>query len=519
MREPSDSRRAARYTVSALVLVLASASLTALATQGRGCAVRPLHGDAVRLTASATVPLTFAGETDDRATAVVIKTGTLGAQSSGAASLTNAQTLHTITSLTPNAAGKKQFSVQLNLARTLWTGRDVVPFQVDERLPDGTQRALATITASGALNIDHALIGVAKLPEPAVLPAQVNGSFTALPGQSANTFLAIAGTPAANDAYYAKFGPLEAFDTFAEWIFLSGFSADGESVAYYRNEQDLGFGRQMHCRVLERDPFNAFARRAACYVVNFADESAASLGRNPAATVAMDFDVRRADKVRFFVYGPDGKRLNKVNLDGGNVEKAVPNLCLNCHGGKLQPDNSVLGAHFLPFDVAYLPTPSDRGPQLEAFRQLNEIVWAVEMQNPSEPSTISPIVDLIDGWYGGLGSVRDPASQFDAAFVPDAWSDHPGTYREVIAPSCRTCHVAQRPAISWSSSGQVFNPATRTLIDARVCQPGSSTGSTPAAFLMPHAQRTFHKFWLSGARAALAVDLGLGKCDFKPLRP
>jgi hypothetical protein len=512
-----QARRRARVLPGAAALAVLATSLTALATQGRGCAVRPLHGETVRIDPTrATVPLKFAGETDDTATAVLIKTGTLTANGTGAATLSNLQTLHTISSLPPNSAGKKQFSIDLGVARTLWDGKDVVAFQVDELLPNGTTRAMSTIASQGALNVGHALIGVAKLPDTAALPAQVNGSFTALPEQGPNTFLSIAGTPPASDAYYTKFGlPLTSFETLAQWKFLTGFPAD-EIVAYYRNEADLGFGRQMHCRVIQPEPPFGLVKRAACYVTNFADENAASTNTNAAATVAMDFDSERTDKVRFVVYGADGRRINAISLDGG-VAKAVPNLCLNCHGGKLQPDNTVIGAHFLPFDVAFLPTPADRGPQSDEFRRLNSLVWGVEVKNPTTPTGINSIAELIEGWYGGTGKVFEAASTFNAAFVPPAWSDSPGLYLEVVAPYCRTCHAAQRPEIAWNTRAQMFDPRFRSGIEARVCQ-SSPTTTTPVAFLMPHSQRTFQKFWLSGARAALAVDLGLGKCDFKALR-
>jgi hypothetical protein len=510
------ARRGARALSGAAALAVLAASLTALATQGRGCAVRPLHGDTIRIDpARADVTLKFAGETDDAATGVVIKTGGLTANATGAATLSNLQTLHTITSLPPNSAGKKQFSVDLAVARTLWDGKDVAAFQLEERLPDGTTRPMATITSRGGLNVGHSLIGVAKLPDPAILPAQVNGSFTALPGQGANTFLSIAGTPTASDAYYAKFGPLSSFETLAQWKFLMGFPT-GETVAYYRNEADLGFGRQMHCRVVEAEPAFGLVKKAGCYVTNFADENAASTNSNAAATVAMDFDSTRADKVRFVVYGADGRRINAISLDGGSA-KAVPNLCLNCHGGKLQGDNTVLGAHFLPFDIAFLPTPADRGAQTDEFRRLNSLVWGVERNNPNGPNGINSIAELIEGWYGGTGKVFDPASTFNPTFVPPAWGESPGLYLEVVAPYCRTCHAAQRPEIAWNTRAQMFDPRFRPGIEARVCQSFPST-TTPAAFLMPHSQRTFQKFWLSGARAALAVDLGLGKCDFKALR-
>jgi hypothetical protein len=61
---------------------------------------------------------------------------------------------------------------------------------------------------------------------------------------------------------------------------------------------------------------------------------------------------------RFLIFGPNGRLLPSINLDGEG-EKFVPGSCVACHGGdhyagsfpttsSPSPD---IGAHFLPYDT------------------------------------------------------------------------------------------------------------------------------------------------------------------------
>jgi hypothetical protein len=505
-------RRLQRILPSGIGLVVFGSAVAALATNGRGCAVAPYHTSTARFGASAaTLPVEFAGEINDNATQVTIQAGKLVKNDAGPAILSQLTTLATLTPQ-PNAAGKKQFKHTVNVPRNLWPNDDIGGFQVLERLANGTQQVMGTLTPNNEVT-SHSSIGIADLPEPSLFPSTINPFATKLPGQDDNTFLSVRGVGLGNDNYYNQFGlPPNSFNTLEQWKFLTGFP-NGEVVTYYRNENDLGFGREMHCRKITASSFGMVAK-AACYVTNYANENDAATGTNRAATVAMDFDVSRVDSVRFVVYGANGQRLNQVQLDGGGP-KPVPQLCLNCHGGDLGTDNKVRGAHFLPFDIAYLPTPDSKGPQLAQFKAQNAIVWAVERNFGTKPAEggNNAIIELIEGWYGSRDGVFDQVSPYDAGFVPPGWSEAPDAYLAAVAPYCRTCHVAQsrRPDLLWNTRQQLF-VTFKGSAAGRVC-----TKPQDDFFVMPHAQRTYQKFWLSGAQAIFAVDMGLANCAFKPL--
>jgi hypothetical protein len=543
---------AGRITTPVMVAGMVGSAGLALAA-ARGLVSQQRHGAALRFpTAANTQSLQFTGTAGDNTTEVVIRVGKLIPNASGAATLSTVPgEFQNLLTFPLPAGAPRTFNQTVSVPRSRWPNDDVAGFQVLERPSAGVLTPMRTRTTLTTSTL-HDLMGVVDLPDPADFPANIltpikaqgfpqQVAFNSLPNQVKNTFLSIRDNPPAafSNDYYAAFGaPLELFDTFTEWWFLAGFGNNDDTKAFYRNEQDLGFGREMHCRVTER-AFGIIPLKAACYVTNYFDENAAAAGANPQATVAMDFDVNRADSVRFYVYaGPNDPqcptdkprcRLNNVALDGGGA-KAVPQLCLNCHGGTFDPaTKKIFGAHFLPFDVPFLPVPTNppKGPQTAEFKGLNQIVWGIERWNGPQPaeSGDNAMVELIEGWYGGSDdSLFDPASTFNDAFVPPGWSTDPYLYRAAIAPYCRSCHVAQTQKtrlvnnvsekyILFHTRAQLFDPQVRSQVPFRICDrtPGLQFG------VMPHAQRTYQKFWTSPARAALAVELGLGKCVFVPL--
>lgn len=160
---------------------------------------------------------------------------------------------------------------------------------------------------------------------------------------------------------------------------------------------------------------------------------------------------------KFLTFGPDGRLLSSVNLDGRG-EKYMPGACVACHGG-LQyngrfPDrgnpSAYLGAGFLGFDTANYYFGSAPGlseaEQSDAIYGLNALVAA------TEPSGTAPINRTFAGWYPGGTRVQNKN------YVPPVWQaadvTRPGAarlYREVIGQSCRTCHAAMGPNFDWDS--------------------------------------------------------------------
>jgi hypothetical protein len=282
--------------------------------------------------------------------------------------------------------------------------------------------------------------------------------------------------------------------------------------AAYLNHNDLGFGRRMTMRV-DQATSEVFA-----FVTNYGlgdqapkNADLAAENKSPGATVAMEFTALAGvtgPVVKFFVFGPDRKLLLSANLDG-NGEKYVPNLCQNCHGGKrydpadvtrptaieasLRYTATSLGASFREFDIGSFRYPSGTATDprtnvptdptlLDAFKRLNEFV------EKSQPAPA--ISELIKGWYA------KPNIPFDADFFPIGWQTHSDLYLNVVAKSCRTCHVALRGNIEWKTYQELKDANDFGDVQDLVC----GANRRP----MPHAKITYNNFWSSPSPAFLA---------------
>jgi hypothetical protein len=213
----------------------------------------------------------------------------------------------------------------------------------------------------------------------------------------------------------------------------------------------------------------------------------------------------KPNSVTFYIYnqapGQPDSLLTQVPLDTEG-DKFVPRLCMACHGGIYKnfddtpgADNTdadtITGANFLPFDNAAFnfsqQSPFTLDEQQESFRNLNAIVLET---NPS-----GPIQELIKGWYDPSG-VKAEGSKLNQEFVPTSYTKDEAdkaVYKNVFAPYCRACPIAQRPAVSLSDPNDPVN----TRLDLAVF-------AVFDRFYMPHAEQTNHNFWSSSAPADLA---------------
>lgn len=136
------------------------------------------------------------------------------------------------------------------------------------------------------------------------------------------------------------------------------------------------------------------------------------------------------------------------------------------------------------------------------FKALNMIV---KLTRPAPA-----ITELINGWYAGNSRTQI------TTFVPTGWSASQNIaklYTDVVAKSCRTCHVAlfktrvpQTPAnstISWRSYAQ-FEADYNKIQNTYVC----GNRSKP----MPHTLITFKNFW-KGTAPNRIVDALAGFSD------
>ena len=205
--------------------------------------------------------------------------------------------------------------------------------------------------------------------------------------------------------------------------------------------------------------------------------------------------------VKFYVYGYDPVDptitflVDKADLDNIGA-RPIPQLCMNCHGGQY-PSGPVasgaptfdsradikLGSQFVPFDLRLYTFSTEpglsRAEQEVAFKVLNETM--VLGTNPN-----SAISDVITEMYSGA----DPNVQ-EEDFAVAGWNT-PGLtedlYKDVIAPSCRMCHIALPVEELRFGSAADFQ-ARLGPVEERVCDD----------YVMPHAKVTHRLFWGSVA--------------------
>ena len=324
-------------------------------------------------------------------------------------------------------------------------------------------------------------------------------------------YLDPAQAPALTAAYYAaidpggtKTAPNNTSD-FANWKTLNGFDRAGETRAIFQNLYDLGFGRDMHMQ--QGGQSGTCANCIAYYVTNYqtlaaADAAPGNGGANQLATVAMEYspqnNVSGTPYTKFYVYGANGAILDSVALDDF-APKFVPTLCIICHNGNINsmgPDGSLPFARFIGFDEESYGFATS-GAYSEASQTGFLKTMNAGVMNNTNVST--PLKLLITDWYGTEGNTSLPGP-FNPAAVPTAWTtpvNKSALYGEVVKKSCRACHTTRDPAdtgqdISWGSYDSFNNDGP--VINIYTCSPAGSTHH-----IMPQAERTFSRFWLSTA--------------------
>jgi len=309
--------------------------------------------------------------------------------------------------------------------------------------------------------------------------------------------------------YYNALDPAGDKETLGEWWQANGFGADGlgaGNASYvnqaYLNDNDLGFGRDMHCLTSGSD--------LACYVTNYglpdqnANNATAAENKDPeqrGATVAMEYDASApdAERVQFWVFGggvSGSPRINFADLDGLGP-KPVPFLCAVCHGGQpnLNANDKINHARFREFDLPSFRYSGDRSwdygqatlnpTELGNFARLNEMV--------RDSTAGKPIGDLIQAWYPG-GFAGGPAPVLPTP--PAGWSGHSADYHAVYAKSCRTCHVARdagNPDSFFVFNDFSFFQGTGYAVCGQETDPLKRR-------VMPNAFVTYKNFWVDVPR-------------------
>jgi len=379
------------------------------------------------------------------------------------------------------------------------------------------------------------------LPPPAGLPSDVitqNEAFLAFKGLDSRLgacqyYLAIGAVKTCDSS--GNFTGAVSFDDWKRAVKIGAFaSGPPEFSAKYVNKADLNLTRDHHS--ISYGPTQTGA-----YVCNslgppFANPTQADIdtvvdnakqGNNLVACVAMDYSIgpgvnNNLPFTRFLIFGPSGQLLPSVNLDG-RAEKFVPGTCIVCHGGdhyagKFPEDGSGfadIGAHFLPYDTGNFLFSAKTGlteaEQEEAIYNLN--------QNVLNTGPNIATQELIAGWYAA-GHV------LDKNYVPTSWqtqsNDAIAFYQNVVARSCRSCHVAMIEGYNFdhyqniSPTGVFRSNRGLAPVDTTVCGPGFTLPHL--AYSMPNSLVTFNRFWLSAGTAEDQPQLTgkfLGGCQLR----
>jgi mono/diheme cytochrome c family protein len=230
--------------------------------------------------------------------------------------------------------------------------------------------------------------------------------------------------------------------------------------------------------------------------------------------------------------GVTGERQLMVSIDGRG-EKAMPGICISCHGGRgdalTPPDASGkrhfpivangesqargdVQAHLHPLEadaLAFSSTPGfTRAEQEAALKTINKMILCTypktaadtapedacrRLANPSEWQGTA--AEFVKSAYGGTGL---PNATFVDNYVPESWlkNGQSTLYRTVVATSCRACHV-MRGVVGNSDPDFTTYEKFQGLSDrikAHVIDRGN----------MPLVRLIFERFWETNTAQPLA---------------
>ena len=336
-------------------------------------------------------------------------------------------------------------------------------------------------------------------------------------------------------AYYAAIDPTAAKSTKAGWMTANGFGSGtgSEITVVFGDQHDLGYGRRMTARK-NADGTLAFmvenyqVSSGGAYTYSHLNVDAAVVQSAPryVNTSASEYSPSPSGGppfLKFYNFAPDGGRNLMVNQDGLGL-KAMPNICVSCHGGRGDPLTSTgafatVGNGFSQkpgdttsrlqplkvstFDFSALDPTFTRGAQEANIKIINQWILAtypLAAATAFAEDATRPIIGVnagVNEWkgdadrlikdaYGGDGM---PGTTYVDPPVPTAWASAGQTtlYQEVVAPRCVTCHVlrgtANQSDVDFDTYAKFFSYSDR--IKAHVLDRGN----------MPLAKIVFDDFW------------------------
>lgn len=362
------------------------------------------------------------------------------------------------------------------------------------------------------------------------------------------TSTALTGTDLTNTlayptAYYAAIDAANERVSKATFRAKNGFgsctsSTATEKVVVFGDRTDLGYGRRMCAK---QNPDGCLAFMVDNYIVETGSSGGyaySSLNVDAAVVQSVQrFESTSAIEycdldgtggangpkfVKFFVFDKNGNRLNMVNQDGLG-EKAMPNICVNCHGGR--GDRLTPTGTFPVVGNAASQVAGDTTSRLQVlkvhefdFSTLNDASIGTVRSRVAQEADMKTVNQWIDATYSGTGDnewdgavaqaairaayggVGFPNANYDdnlaKTFTPDNWTAQGQStlYQNVVAPFCMTCHILRgtknQNDIAFTNFTQFSDYADR--IKAHVYDRGN----------MPLAAIVFNNFWANGSTSA-----------------
>jgi mono/diheme cytochrome c family protein len=374
-------------------------------------------------------------------------------------------------------------------------------------------------------------------------------------------------------AYYQAIDPNNERDTLAKFKTKNGFGTSGAGITeesiIIGDQRDLGYGRKMTARIDSNTGNIAFVVEnylvggyGAYTSINL---EAAIVGESKwhIGTNAIEFSVVETGAanpspnavkfVKFYTYDPiTGARLYSANLDGrGN--KAMPTICITCHGGRGDPltpsglfpklmnvasgARGDVGAQLHAFEPASFDFSTRSGftrASLEAkIKTINKMVLCGHnlpngtvkptgnaeddcrrVANPNEYQGTAAA--HLKHMYGGDG-LPNAASSATDTYVPTSWASNgqSNLYSKTVNQACRVCHGLRGNGNQSDINFEDFTAfdAYAARIKAHVIDRGN----------MPLAKLVYDKYWttpeINGPLTTYLTGKGYSDGNLKPGRP
>lgn len=381
---------------------------------------------------------------------------------------------------------------------------------------------------------DLATVGFLLFPNPQL---QANGSIQT-------------NTTAYAQAYYTAIDPLNERTTLADWRSKNGFGTGGSGITeftvVFRDVHDLGYGRRMTVRKnTNNTPADLTDDTLAFMVENYnvtgipgqtygSLNLEAAIGRDSrwhVGTNAIEFTPAPNGQTfaKFYNFSSTtGQRQMTANLDGLG-QKAMPGICISCHGGRADPltasgefpNGGNTRARLQPLNVGtfeFSTMPGHTRADLEAnLKTINQLVLCTYLlpQGTAKPTgnaedDCRPVAtsdewfsqwqstagEMVKDWYGGPGM---PSPIFSDTYLPAGWVGQETLYNNVVKPYCRTCHILR--GTSNQSDVNFMTFAKFQGFADRIKTHVFDRGNMPLAMLVSK------RFWNSGGPETLATFL------------